>query len=158
RGSYVSEVKAWWRGQGGKGPAPVFRTEKLNLWQSRAAAMYKLDAAQQANLDVFLESDGRDQRMARGAAGPQTQTCWIMLFPGIAKVKVMMKKGRAMLGIGPDNVEEVQLAQVSIEDARAFAEAGSAIAEKENTEREKRLAALVGASVPAAGPTGSPGE
>src|SRR5262249_53724723 len=45
-----------------------------------------------------------------------------------------------------------------IEDARAFAEAGSAIAEKENTEREKRLAALVGASVPAAGPTGSPGE
>uniref|UniRef100_UPI003F4972B8 hypothetical protein n=1 Tax=Actinoplanes sp. CA-151224 TaxID=3239904 RepID=UPI003F4972B8 len=148
KGSFTSEIKAWWKDKGEKGLPEPLRLEKINLWQGRAAAMYLLDLAQQANLDVFLDSDGRDQRMARIAAGPQTRSSWMMLFPGIAKVKTLTKKGRAILGIGPDDVKEVQLAQVSIEDARAFAEAGAAIGEMENIERQKRLSALMGPSVP----------
>ena len=159
RGSYVSEIRAWWKEEGEKGTiAPPLRQEKINLWQARAAAMYLFDLAQQANLDVFLDSDGRDQRMARIAAGPQTRSSWMMLFPGITKVKSLMKKGRAVLGIGPDSVEEIQLAQVSTEDARAFAAAGAAIAEKENKKRAERLAALLGTSVPGQPSVGSPGQ
>jgi hypothetical protein len=148
KGSMVSVIRSWWKDEmGEKGTPPPLLQEKINLWQARAAAMYMLDLAQQANLDVFLDSDGRDQRMARIAAGPQTRSSWMMLFPGIAKVKALMKKGRAMLGIGPDNVKEVQLAQVSIEDARRFATAGAAIADKENAARAERLSALLGESV-----------
>uniref|UniRef100_UPI003F49B05F hypothetical protein n=1 Tax=Actinoplanes sp. CA-084688 TaxID=3239901 RepID=UPI003F49B05F len=158
KGSFTSEIKAWWKEQGEKGLPEPLRLEKINLWQGRAAAMYMLDLAQQANLDVFLDSDGRDQRMARIAAGPQTRSSWMMLFPGIAKVKALMKKGRAMLGIGPDDVKEVQLAQVSIEDARAFAEAGAAIAEMENRARRESLSAFMGASVRAGTSEGLAGQ
>ncbi|GAB1695162.1 hypothetical protein [Krasilnikovia sp. M28-CT-15] len=159
RGSFVSEIRSWWKENGEKGTvAPPLRQEKLNLWQARAAAMYLIDLAQQANLDVFLDSDGRDQRMARIAAGPQTRSSWMMLFPGIAKIRNLSKKGRAVLGIGPDDIKEVQLAQVSAEDARAFAAAGAAIAEKENKKREQRLAALMGTSVPGGSSVGLPGQ
>jgi hypothetical protein len=157
RGSYVSEVKAWWKRLGEKGMPEPFRTEKLNLWQARAAAMYILDLAQQANLDVFLDSDGRDNRMARIAAGPQTRSSWMMLFPGNPKVKTLMRKGRAMLGIGPDHITEIQLAQVSTEDARAFAAAGAAIADRENKARAERLSALLGMSVSTVDSLGFPG-
>lgn len=158
RGSYVSEIKSWWKNEGEKGLPEVLRLEKIILWQGRAAGMYVLNLAQQANLDVFLDSDGRDNHMARIASGPQTRSSWMMLFPGLAKVKVMMKKGRAMLGIGPDDIVEIQLAQVSDEDARAFAKAGAAIAEMENKERAKRIRALQEAGVPAGDSSGSPGK
>jgi hypothetical protein len=158
KGSLTSEIKAWWKDKGEKGLPEPLRLEKINLWQARAAAMYMFDLAQQANLDVFLDSDGRDQRMARIAAGPQTRSSWMMLFPGVAKVKALMKKGRAMLGIGPDDVKEVQLAQVSIEDARAFAEAGAAIAKKENATRAQRVSELSGTSVPEDSSEGLPGQ
>lgn len=159
RGSYTSEIKSWWKNEmGEKGLPEVLRLEKLILWQGRAAAMYMLDAAQQGNLEVFVDSDGRDNRMNRIASGPQTRSSWMMLFPGLAKVKALMKKGRAMLGIGPDSVTEIQLAQITDEQARAFAEAGAAIAEKENIERKKRIQALVGDGVPAGDSMGSPGE
>jgi hypothetical protein len=166
RGSYVADLKDWWKSQGEKGMPATLRLEKKVLWQGRAAAMYQFDLAQQAGLEVFIDSDGRDQRMARIASGPQTRSSWMMLFPGIAKKGVAMKKGRAMLGIGVDSVEEIQLAQVSDEQARAFAEAGAALADKQNKERAKRLAALIegavpgrdSVSLPGGNPVGVPGQ
>jgi hypothetical protein len=143
RGSYVADLKERAKSQGEKGlPAPL-RQEKKILWQGRAAAMYVCDMAQQANLSVFVDSDGRDQRMWRIASGPQTPSSWRMLFSGAAKRTAGMKKGRAVLGIGVDSVEEITLARVSDTDARDFAEKGSAIADRENQARNKRLNDLI---------------
>ncbi|MFE9484634.1 hypothetical protein ACFYNM_39405 [Streptomyces spororaveus] len=159
RGSYVSDLKDLAKAEEEKGLPSTLRWEKKILWQSRAAGMYMLDLAQQANLPVFIDSDGRDQRMARIASGPQTRSSWVMLFPGIAKKSIPVKKGRAVLGIGVDNVTEIQLARITDEKARAYAQAGIAIAERENAARAKRLADLIGgqsASVPPADTTPSP--
>ncbi|MEV0589728.1 hypothetical protein [Nonomuraea sp. NPDC050310] len=148
RGSYVADLKDWAKQRGEKGMPLPLRQEKKALWQGRAAGMYWIDLCQQANLSVFLDSDGRDQRMWRIASGPQTRSAWFMLFAGVAKKSIPMKKGRAMLGLGVDSVEEITLARVDDADARRFAEAGKAIADRENQARAKRLQALLEASVP----------
>ncbi len=153
RGSYIADLKDWWKSRPeaktDKGLPLPLRQEKKILWQGRAAAMYVVDLCQQANLSVFLDSDGRDQRMWRIASGPQTRSSWFMLFSGVAK-KSISKKGRAYLGIGVDDVEEITLARISDEDARALAENGASIAEQENELRNQRLRELIARSEPAA--------
>ena len=150
RGSYTVELKNRWKSEGGKGLPPTLEKEKRVLWQSRAAAMFVMDFAQQANLEVFVDSDGRDQRMARIASGPQSLSANRMMFPGMGRIKVPSKKGRAILGIGVDNASEVQLARISEDFAKGLAMRGAIESEAENEKREERLAALLSGSVPAA--------
>jgi hypothetical protein len=143
RGSFVADLCAWAKEQGDKSnPPAVLRGEKKLLWQMRMAAMYEASMAQQSNREVFIDTDGRDQRMWRIASGPQTATSFRMLF-NVAKIRVDQKKGRALLGIGVDSVKEVQLALISEEDAVMFARRGVEIAKVENEARAKRLAALL---------------
>ncbi|SHN48185.1 hypothetical protein [Cryptosporangium aurantiacum] len=149
RGSYVQEIRDRWKADGGKGTPEALRKEKRILWQSRAAAMYVADAAQQAGLDVFVDSDGRDQRMWRIASGPQTRSSWLMLFPGVTRIRAAIKKGRAVIGLGVDKVEEVQLALIDDATAREFAALGIEIGVREAFEREERIRALREGSVPA---------
>lgn len=149
RGSYVSDLKDSWKAQEEKGMPVTLRREKKILWQSRAALMFVADFAQQANLPVFIDSDGRDQRMGRIASGPQTRSAWTMMFPGTAKKSIPVKKGRAVMGIGVDSVKEIQLARITDENARAYAQAGIAIADREEKARAKRLQDLIaGQSAP----------
>jgi Guanylate-kinase-associated protein (GKAP) protein len=143
RGSYISDLRDWAKRQGEKGMPLPLRHEKKILWQGRAAAMYEADLAQQGNLNVFIDSDGRDQRMWRIASGPQSVSAWRMLFSGVAKMRLGMRKGRAVLGIGVDTVEEIQLAQLPDSEARAFAEVGTQVAERENKARIERIAELL---------------
>ncbi|WHM41130.1 hypothetical protein [Streptomyces sp. BPTC-684] len=156
RGSYVSDLKDLAKADEEKGLPLTLRKEKKILWQSRAAGMYMLDLAQQANLPVFIDSDGRDQRMARIASGPQTRSSWVMLFPGVSKRSIPMKKGRAMYGIGVDSPVEIQLARITDEEARAFAIGGIAIGERENAARADRLKALTEGAAGSVAPSDSP--
>jgi hypothetical protein len=158
RGSYVSDIRDWAKQRGEKGTPLPLRQEKKILWQSRAAGMYVADFAQQANLPVFIDSDGRDQRMWRIASGPQSRSAWFMLFPGVAKMRVAMKKGRALLGIGVDSVEEIQLAQLSDDQAREFVEAGIGIADREAARRRERISALIASESDTSVRAASPGE
>jgi hypothetical protein len=152
RGSYVADLADRAKQNGEKGLPTVLRQEKKMLWQGRAAAIYQIDLCQQANLKVFVDSDGRDQRMWRIASGPQTHSSWFMLFAGLARKRATMRKGRAMLGIGVDSIEEITLARVTPEDAREFAAAGAGIADMQNAERERNLRALIEAEAAAPAP------
>ncbi|WP_438297724.1 hypothetical protein [Streptomyces sp. HUAS TT7] len=159
RGSYVADLKDAWKAAEEKGLPITLRREKKILWQSRAALMFMADFAQQANLPVFIDSDGRDQRMGRIASGPQTRSAWTMMFPGTAKKSIPVKKGRAVLGIGVDSVKEIQLANITDKQARDYAIAGIAIAERESEARAKRLKELTeggSASVPQGDTPASP--
>lgn len=144
RGSFTSALQSWWKAKGEKGIPLPLQQEKIILWQARAAAMYVFDMCQQASLGVFGDSDGRDQRMARIASGPQSRSSWVMLFPGMPKRSTAMKKGRAFVGIGVEDITEVQLARITDEATRAFAERGVTLAETENAVRAERLSALLG--------------
>lgn len=156
RGSYVSDLKSRWKAEGGKGLPPTLTKEKKVLWQARAAGMFVCDLAQQANLEVFVDSDGRDQRMARIASGPQSPSASRMMFPGVGRIKVPSKKGRAILGIGVDEVSEIQMARIDHAYAETISMRGAALAEKENAEREERLQALMSGSVlPVSDPDGA---
>lgn len=161
KGSLTAAIRAWWKKQGEKGTPQPILDQKVILWQARAAGMHVITAAQQANLDVFIDSDGRDQYMYRIASGPQTRSSWTMLFPGTAKMRVAVKKGRAVIGEGPNHVKEVQLARITEREAAAIAMAGVDIARKENEQRAIRIAELIGESEEASHPAGGvgvPGE
>lgn len=158
RGSYVADLREWAKQQGEKGLPLALRQEKKALWQGRAAAIYIFDCAQQANGTVFIDTDGRDQRMWRIASGPQSRSAWFMMFPGLAKLRTAMRKGRAVIGIGVDSVEEIQLAQITDDAARGFAAVGVGVADHENQLRAQRLAALVEGGTDTPAPATSPGE
>lgn len=163
KGSLTVAIKAWWKREGGgfkedgtpipgKGdPEPLMWMQEI-LWRGRQAAIHYITLAQQNNLNVFLNSDMRDQYMFRILSGPQTQSSWIMTFPGTKRRKVPSKKGRAVYGIGPEEQHEVQLAAISDSDARECAEAGVAVSEKANTERAERLAQVLGVPAGAVSP------
>jgi hypothetical protein len=161
KGSLMSDIKDWWKAQGEKGVPLPFRKIKKILWQARAAGMYAVSAAQQAGVDVFIDSDGRDQYMARIASGPQTMVAYRLMFSGSRK-RVSTKKGRALFALGVDEPSELQLAMISDDETRNYAQSGMVIAERENEARRERLQKLVDAEKAAGadGPTGvtGPGE
>lgn len=170
KGSLTVALRTWWKREGGgrklddgtvipwfdalgtdagspvagKGdPEPIVKELEI-LWRGRAAAMHMLTLAQQNNLNVFLNSDMRDQYMMRILSGPQTQSSWIMTFPGVKRRRVQAKKGRAMYGIGPQEPHEMQLGMVTDDEARASAYEGEQRAEELNRERAERLAKVTG--------------
>lgn len=154
KGSLTSMIKAWHKKQGGpdggagKGTPESLETLKIILWQARAANMHVATLAQQVNLDVMIDSDGRDQYMCRIASGPQTQSAYRMLFSGTRK-KVPSKKGRALIALGVDDPEQVQLAAISDDSARGFAEMGLHILDQQERERAERLDKVVSGVSPA---------
>lgn len=156
KGSFTVAIKTWWKREGGginpntglpvagKGdPEPLVAEQEI-LWRGRAAAVHMITLAQQNNLNVFLSSDMRDQYMFRILSGPQTQSSWIMTFPGTRKRKVAGKKGRAVFGIGPEELHDVQLGAISDSDARECTAHGVDVARRANEERAQRLSMVTG--------------
>ena len=170
KGSLTVAIKAWWKREGGgrklpdgtvipwydalfsdegtpvpgKGdPEPIIMLQEI-LWRGRAAAVHVFTLAQQNNLNVFANSDMRDQYMFRVLSGPQTQSSWIMTFPGTRKRAIAAKKGRAVFGIGPEDLQEIHLGRISDADARRCAEIGTVTAREENERRADRLALVTG--------------
>lgn len=144
KGSLTVALKQHWKEDGGKGTPKTLVDQQEILWRGRAAAIHVVTLAQQNNLEVFLNSDMRDQYMLRVLAGPQTASSWRMTFPGTKQKKVAAKKGRAMLGIGPSDPKEMQLAATTDSAAREAAEHGIAFGESEDQARAERLAQLTG--------------
>ncbi|WP_226360977.1 helicase HerA domain-containing protein [Pseudonocardia sp. ICBG1142] len=163
KGSLTVAIKSWWKREGGglkedgtsipgKGePEPLVWMQEI-LWRGRQAAIHVITLAQQNNLNVFLNSDMRDQYMFRILSGPQTQSSWVMTFQGNKRKKVPSKKGRAVYGIGPEEPRDVQLAAITDAEARLCAEAGIAVSEAANEERAERLAQVVGVPTGAVSP------
>jgi hypothetical protein len=142
KGSLTQQIKNWWQEQGNKGrPAPL-SWQQIILWQARAACMDVVTMAQQANRAVFESSDNRDQYMARIAAGPQSGQAWSMLFPGERKRKLGKAKGRAVVGIGPSDPEDVQLAMMTKAEIRQAAEHGASLFDEAEAARRRNLEAL----------------
>ncbi|WP_170918082.1 MULTISPECIES: type IV secretory system conjugative DNA transfer family protein, partial [unclassified Pseudonocardia] len=163
KGSLTVAIKSWWKREGGgfkddgapipgKGdPEPLVWMQEI-LWRGRQAAIHYITLAQQNNLNVFLNSDMRDQYMFRILSGPQTQSSWVMTFPGTKRKKVQSKKGRAVYGIGPEEPREVQLAAITDSEARSCAEAGIEVSEAANEARSQRLAEVLGVPAGAVSP------
>lgn len=166
KGSLTQEVKQWWKkpaehlweldykqeddkgnGKPGKGdPIPLMEDQQV-LWRGRAAAINRGTSAQQNNLDVFLNSDMREQYGFKILSGPQSASSWRMTFPGAKKVNVPAKKGRAVYGIGAEDQRILQLATISDAEARKSAEDGISVMVQENQKRAERLAEVTGQPV-----------
>lgn len=150
KGSLTVAIKSWWKREGGgfkddgtpipgKGdPEPLIWMQEI-LWRGRQAAIHVITLAQQNNLNVFLNTDMRDQYMFRILSGPQTQSSWVMTFPGTRRKKISAKKGRAIYGIGPGETHDVQLAAITDAEARKCAEVGIKVSEAANAARAERL-------------------
>lgn len=163
KGSLTVAIKSWWKREGGgfkddgtpipgKGdPEPLVWMQEI-LWRGRQAAVHIITLAQQNNLNVYLNSDMRDQYMLRILSGPQTQSSWRMTFGGSKRQKVSSRKGRAVYGIGPEESRDVQLAFISDSEARACAGAGIEVAESANDKRAERLGQVVGMPAGAVSP------
>lgn len=163
KGSLTQEIKQWWRkpaeeywefqykpeddkgnGKPGKGdPLPLMEDQQI-LWRGRAAAINRGTSAQQNNLDVFLNSDMREQYGFKVLSGPQSGSSWRMTFPGAKKVNVPAKKGRAVYGIGAEDQRVLQLATISDEEARKAAEHGQSVMVEENRKRAELLSEVTG--------------
>lgn len=169
KGSLTQEIKHWWKrpaeydwewnegykefdhdkGQGkpGRGdPLPLQEDQQI-LWRGRAAEIRRITSAQQPNLDVFLNSDMREQYGFKVLSGPQSASAWRMTFPGAKKVNVPAKKGRAVYGIGAEDQKVLQLASISDSEARKAAERGVEIMLEENQKRAELLAEVTGRPV-----------
>lgn len=150
KGSLTTAIDELWKREGlgdgkpGKGVAPTFSYQQQILWRGRAACVHMVTMAQQNNSRVFLNTDMRDQYMFRILAGPQTAESWRMTFPGVRKRNIPRKKGRAIFGIGPEGIQELQLARISDTDSRAAAQHGIGVADADNLARAEMLAKATG--------------
>lgn len=153
KGSLTVAIADWFKQEGGpdgkpgRGTAPTFSHQQQILWRGRAAAVHVFTLAQQNNARVFLNTDMRDQYMFRILAGPQGRQSWDMTFPGARRRAIRRMKGRAMYGVGPEGVREVQLGRISDAEARGCAVHGIGVAEKENQVRAELLALATGRPV-----------
>lgn len=109
--------------RGGPKNPPWLTQIMMILWEGRAARCHVITGAQQANAQVLINSDARDQYGLKIAAGPQSINAWRMMF-GMAPPELGARvKGRAIAGVGSELVT-VQLAQLNAEDARKLALGG----------------------------------
>lgn len=112
-GSFVRIVKDQWRMDGEKGEPITFSHVMQILWRGRAFRMHMGTQAQQANARVLIDSDARDNYGYKIAAGPQSLSSWRMMFGNVPKPRIASRKGAAILGDGPDDLTDLQLAYVS---------------------------------------------
>lgn len=147
KATLAGDFRTLWRTQGNKGrPIQEVMQEKvLNL--ARAALMHQIQAFQQGNAPTFGGTANRDNHMCRIASGPQSGQAWQMMFPGHPRKKVPAKKGRAVIGIGYEDLDVLQLRSSSREVARAEAERGAAILERDEAERNRRIEEVTGMSL-----------
>lgn len=117
---YDREIKQ----RGDPSEPPWFEDVLIGLWQGRAAGCHIITGAQQANAQVLISSDARDQYGLKIAAGPQSHNAWAMLYgPSTRPISPGEKKGRAIAGIGAQ-LQTVQLAMINPDQARELALAG----------------------------------
>lgn len=117
---YDREIKQ----RGDPSEPPWFEDVLIGLWQGRAAGCHIITGAQQANAQVLISSDARDQYGLKIAAGPQSHNAWAMLYgPSTRPISAGEKKGRAIAGIGAQ-LQTVQLAMIEPQQARELALAG----------------------------------
>jgi hypothetical protein len=155
KGSLTVAIRQWWKADGGKGEAPPLTSQRVILWQGRAAQMYVFTFCQQANLNVIPDSDMRDQYGFRIASGPQSLSSWRMMFSG-PKLRITKRKGRAHVAVGADDPTPVQLARITPQEARDLAAAGvshPAVAARRPADRP---AAVPGPARPALAPAERP--
>ena len=126
-GSLIAMLDQYWKEIKEKGqPArnPWLTDILMILWQGRAAGMHVVTAAQQANAQVLINSDSRDQYALKIAAGPQSINSWRMMFGEVSLRKSDPVKGRAIAGIGPGSLVDVQLVRIGDDQARELALSG----------------------------------
>lgn len=117
---YYDEIKE----RGDPKNPPWLSAIMMILWQGRYAGFHVITGAQQANAQVLINSDARDQYGLKIAAGPTSHNAWGMMFgPGTPTVNPGQGKGRAVAGVGPE-LQPVQLAVIDPEQARALALGG----------------------------------
>lgn len=144
---YADEIK-----QRGMPAQPPWLTDVLMiLWQGRAAKMHVITAAQQASAQVLINSDARDQYALKIAAGPQSRAAWGMMF-GDEPIRVAeARKGRAMVGIGPE-LQAMQLMRIGTREARALAERGGRAFDSYRPPRAEPPTEPLSATLPAPAP------
>lgn len=119
-GSFIRLLKDQWKAEGGKGEPPAFSEIMQILWRGRAFRMHLVTMAQQANARVLIDSDARDNYGYKFAAGPQSLSSWRMMFGNVAKPRIASRKGAAILGDGPDDLTDIQIAYVSQKELPAL--------------------------------------
>lgn len=127
-GTLVEMLSSEWEEQGKKGRPAASRDIMRILWQGRAANMHVITAAQQANAEVLIKSDARDQYALKIAAGPQSVSSWTMMFGAAHHLGDPTKEpelGHAFVGVGP-RITPVLLYEMDPGVARELAARGQA--------------------------------
>jgi hypothetical protein len=129
-GSLQEMVKYRWRAMQKELPSkdreskPVTVSEIMySLWQGGFARFHVVTGAQQANAEVLISSDARDQYGVKIATGPQSVGSWRMLYGLEPKQGTGRRKGDAIVGVG-DSLDRIQLSYIGAEAARNLALAG----------------------------------
>ncbi|MGH3500906.1 MAG: FtsK/SpoIIIE domain-containing protein [Nocardioidaceae bacterium] len=147
KATLTQNFKRVWKAAGGKGTAKQIEDEELILNLARAALMHVVNASQQGNLETFGSSANRDNHTCRIASGPQGGQAWRMMFPGQPRQKTLAKKGRAIIGLGYENLEEIQLRHSTREIARADALVGVEVRNRDEADRNRRIEEATGMSL-----------
>lgn len=121
-GSFVSAVENWWKyGLKEKGSAPVFAWFHMILMQGRTKDHRVVVGTHDFAANTFKSTAVRDLIGTKILIGPVSGPKWVTAFGyEVKKINYDSKKpGRGVIGVAGAGVEELQLAYISPEDARA---------------------------------------